>query len=388
MSYRYFAFVVLTLFLAPTASAQVQQIPFGSRANQLQRSNGTFFPIGIFSANPPAALPELKAAGFNTVQTYRITSINELNTYLQIAADNNLKTMVYPSMRIDEKAGSVRSAARALDHIWPQIRNQSALLAWYIADEPEHAGLSYDDLADFEREIKEKDPTHITALTTGPNHYQEFKDIGDVLIVDPYPVPISPVTEVSDTLERAKRVIGNKPIWAVIQAFDRGLFEKKVADMKSAGLRRNTAPAVDEINCMTFLAIVHGAKGIFFYSFKESKYDIREHAEIWEGVKHVVARLNAIYPIIVSSDTSLQAAIRSEQSGLSPTNIHHLVKSRDGELYLIAVNSNDRQETVTFSALPIERMSVAVVGEKRTIPLESGTVTDVFKPYEVHIYKL
>lgn len=383
MNYRLLCIFSLAFLLSSTDLAVAVNNALKQEADAKQ-----FFPIGIFSANPPSALAELRKVGFNSVQTYRITTVNELNIYLQAAKNHGLKALVYPGMRIDENKKGIIFPERALNRIWPQIQNNDSILAWYLADEPENVGLSPQEVADFEYEIKKRDRTHKTALITGPKHYLKYKDIGDILIIDPYPIPVSPVTEVSDTMEKAKRVMGNKPVWAVIQAFDRGLFERKVQDMQRPMLGRNTAPSAEEISCMTWLAIVHGARGVFFYSFKELKYDIKEHDVIWSGVRKVVSDLNDSYSLLVSPEATAHVSIFSKQSGSSPRNIHHLFKRHSGKMYLIVVNSNNREETITFSGLPANSSAVQVVRENRILPLQNRSMTDTFKPFEVHIYEL
>jgi hypothetical protein len=348
--------------------------------------SNTFFPIGIFSANPASSMMELKAIGFNCVQTYRISTITDLNAYLDAAARNGLRALVYPGMRIDENKQLPEPPTKTLAKLWPQIQNSSAVLAWYLADEPEHTSLSLNDLVTFENGIKSSDSTHLTALTTGPNFYDKFRQIGDVLLVDAYPIPISPVTEVSDTLEKAKRVAGpGKPIWAVIQAYDRGLLEQKVRDLN---IGRDTTPTFAEINCMTYLAIVHGAKGIFYYNFNDLAYNIKSHPVVWNAVKSIVAKLNKIYPVLISEDVNIKPDIVSLESGINPKNIHYLFKKSNNAIFLIVVNSNNRTEKITFKNLPFNNNSVMVPLEgKKIVSVQNGSMTDVFKPFEVRIYK-
>jgi hypothetical protein len=379
-------FVLIFLILWPLCGLTDNTGSHPTRNVQPQERNEVFFPIGIFSANPPDALKELKDIGFNTVQTYRISSVKELNTYLKAVKANGLKALVYPGMRIDIKQQSTDTYSKMLNEMWPQILNESSVLAWYLADEPEHLKVLPEQIKAFENEIKALDALHPTALATGPNYYQKYKDIGDVLIVDPYPIPISPVSEVSDTLEKAKKVVGSsKPIWAVIQAYDRGLVEAKVRSMK---LKRDTTPTFEEINCMTYLAIVHGAKGIFFYTFNETGYKIKDHPALWNDIQKIVAGLNRRYQILISMDgVGLNTVVSSAKSGMTPKNIHYLFKKNGMDTFLLAVNSKEATEEVTFGSLLFKNGKLTVIDENRDVSVMNGSVTDTFKPYEVHIYR-
>ena len=91
-----------------------------------------------------------------------------------------------------------------------------------------------------------------------------FQD-ADIIWTDPYPIPSRPVTMVSRWVSDAVSIAGpSKPVWAVPQAFDWNVWNKGKIDQAHR-------PTPEEERCMTYLALVHGAKGILYWAHTASK---------------------------------------------------------------------------------------------------------------------
>jgi hypothetical protein len=56
------------------------------------------------------------------------------------------------------------------------------------------------------------------------------------------------------------------------------------------------------MRAMTFLSIIHGARGIFYFTFTGSQYCILQSPEHWNDLKKVVSELNEIYPLLLLPD--------------------------------------------------------------------------------------
>jgi hypothetical protein len=67
--------------------------------------------------------------------------------------------------------------------------------------------------------------------------------------------------------------------------------------------------------------------------------------------------------------------------------VEFIIKEMNGSIYLISVNSDKNPVKVTFSGLN-KFKTVEVLKEDRTLAISSGRLTDDFKPFDVHIYKL
>jgi hypothetical protein len=65
-----------------------------------------------------------------------------------------------------------------------------------------------------------------------------------------------------------------------------------------------------------------------------------------------------------------------------------LVKQYGDTLYLFAVSMRDEATSATFTLNGFQDGLVSVIGEDRELTLSSGSFTDQFEGYEVHLYKM
>jgi len=196
-----------------------------------------------------------------------------------------------------------------------------------------------------------------------------------------------PVTWLSSCIDEARKaVFDEKPVWAVVQAFDWSACPYE-GDKREWG--RN--PTYEEERCLTYLSIIHGARGVFYYTFKGGNYYIKDYPKHWEEVKRVVQELNQIYPLLLAPDNSADGLATENSS------IHCGLKVVDKELssgiikegsYLIAVNVAHKPVRTTFTLPSFFNGKARVLFEERSILIEKGTLSDRFAPYEVHIYSV
>jgi len=102
------------------------------------------------------------------------------------------------------------------------FKDHPALLAWYIADEPNGNKISPDSLVKIYKLIKEIDPWHPVSVVFMAPFLSSLKyaDAMDIVMADPYPVPELPVTLVGNVAgQLAKAFEGQKPIWIVPQKY-------------------------------------------------------------------------------------------------------------------------------------------------------------------------
>ena len=342
-------------------------------------SDENFFPIGIFSANPPTVLKELKDAGFNIVHTYEFDQ-DYLRKYLAQAEKVGIKTLVYPGTRFrEDKFYSLEKLAKSVE----ELKESAAIAAWQLQDEPELNNDTPDDMKAMLETLHQKDPIHSAAIIiNNVDHLQEFAPFTDVMMVDPYPIPGHPLTIVSDRIELARSAVKDqKPVWAILQAYG-------YQNQKYKGWGRDREPTFSEERCMTYLSVVHGAKGIFYYTYLGSQYYIELSPEHWKGIKQLAGELSELTPVLLAPVSTekiqLNVADNLKDSNGAPA-IHYLLKEKDGRHYLFAVNVLDGPVTATFTDVPAKE-SVQLMFEKRDIPVEKKSFTDFFKPYAVRIY--
>jgi len=370
---------------ATRARLAVQNSVTVDRDNIIQIRDTSFFPIGLYSV-VPEAFPEVRAAGFNCVLNYRLarTQYAQSEIFLDRAHDEGLKVLVgihQDSLRRLDLEAVREHAARFMDH--------PALLSWYLADEPALQKLPARPLVQAYELLRSLDPRHPVSLVMAvPERFSAYAPATDVMMVDPYPIGrrrSRPLTMVSDYVDRAAEAVrGEKPVWAVIQAFG-----YQNARNRGWGKRE---PTFAEKRCMTYLAIVHGARGVLYYCYRGSQYDIMDSPEHWTGLKRLVGELHELTSVLVSVDSEEKLDMRvtgplgrTDADEMPP--VHYLLKEQGETRTLIAVNPADRAVNVTFRGLTAAHLSLNVLFENRTVAARNGMFSDRFAPYAVHIYQ-
>jgi len=347
-----------------------------------------FFPIGMFSVGIDG-METVKEAGFNTMHTY-VSDADQLKTYIEKAEKLRLKLLIYPADRAEK--GSI-SNERVKKFIETNKKSKS-ILAWFVADEPELNGGSPSKIIEINSFIKELDPSRSTAVVIHrTDRFKEYKNASDILMTDRYPIPNNPVSHIAETTQWAVIQKGDSgPVWAVLQAFG-----YQNPQLKGWGLRE---PTYDEMRAMTFLSIIHGAKGIFYFTFTGSQYHILQSPDHWNDLKSIVAELNKIYPLLLLPNDNLTITPyitegpQKDEWGVVPVHvtIRHL-KKNTGTLkagyYLIAANSTDKPVKASFRlnrVLALSKYANDILNEGSKLNIENRTFSDTFKPYGVHIY--
>lgn len=328
-----------------------------------QYRGDSFFPIGIYGV-PVEELEEVHDAGFNIAQNYS-EKPEFLGELLEKAGSTGIQVLIPPP---DSEEFILKA------------RESPALFAWYLADEPEGRSVPPKLLLQRKEKLKSLDPGHPTAIVVvRPWASFDYALATDILMSDQYPIPHAPLTWLSDSIEEMKQAVrGSKPIWAVIQAF---------MNQKEGWPRE---PTYAEMRALTFLSLVHGAEGIFYYTYKGGSYNIRESEEHWENVKKVVDQLNKLKEWLplrnYVEDTVLTITSPFKTAANGSPAIHHALSKRENKTLLLAVNVIDRPVTMKISGLADNSYPLEVLFEKRRLAVVDGILYDTFLPYETHVY--
>jgi hypothetical protein len=371
---------------SPKTDKGLRHDPKKSMDESKKNLTADFFPIGIYGVGIED-IPEVKEAGFNSIQAYS-SDIGFIRAFVIEAERYQVKAMI----KIPNEAWKTD-----ITSFFSRVRSSKGVLCWYLEDEPEGRGIPPSYIWRLNKYIHKMDPTHPTSLVlVRSKKAYDYGDGVDILMVDPYPIPLMPITWLSDSIDEARKATFNeKPIWAVIQAFDWSVYPVG-EDKRKWG--RN--PTFEEERCLTYLAVVHGVKGIFYYTYKGGRYNIRDYPDHWNDIKRIVRQLNRIYPLLLAPaiDHNLDIKIEPEPSkDHRPTGIHYSVRKVDKGLlkkcgsemkegiYIIAVNVTDKPLQVRMRSTFLDDR-VNVVFEDRVIQTQERSLTDSFAPYEVHIY--
>ena len=260
------------------------------------------------------------------------------------------------------------------------LAGHPGLAGWYTADE---------DKADRVERVfhqytilRAAAPGGITFISQDrPRELVRWRDTVDVMGVDPYPIAhipegkVSPLEMVTDWVERAQAAVErSRPVWGTIQFFQFG----------STG----HWPTYDELRTMSYMAIVTGAKGLFYWSYGAKGLswvkDPQRKAELWQRLIKVTREIKSLEPALLSPDAPEVLASHS------PMGTIRVLPKRVGDTrYLIAVNNTSSEGVLAEFTLSESARSIEVVGEGRTAQLSTpNRFDDRFAPYATHVYKI
>ncbi len=354
-----------------------------------------FFPIGIYGVmkrefndfDLDKAFQGLKNAGFNFAHSYSCPRTDE---FLDAAQKYGFRLWI-PAHTIDERFINVE-------------RFHPAILAWYLGDDTS-ANTTVSELFDRDDAVKALDPTRISTQADPVGSNQEISNYRDyVLGTDNFLPEIYPVrtTEpesgqncVAVTIRDMKRCRDDiqrsgsetpRSIWPIIQYF------------KGWGWQR--FPTFDELNAMSFAAIIHGANGITWYTYggtvepekKKFNYGVTTTPETWQNISTVATRIKELSPVLLER-AQKQPAPPVILSGpakdpLENDSISCLMKFHDGYAWLLCVNSAPEPVKVRLPLPENLKDRAEVVFEDRTIKTEENAITEEFKGFAVHIYRI
>lgn len=236
------------------------------------------FPIGMFGVRQVSEVDALAKEGFDT---FMADGDVDMQHALAVRAKRT-------GMRMMASPRSLRKAGAAAPMGWP-------LDAWYAWDEPDVDNVSSSTLAAEISAVKNWDPKTLVTFVIGQGSpAKKYAGIGDALMLDWYPVPHHPVGTVADEIDKAYWYTGGKPLWFLVQSFDWRDWPQRNPKKPRIG----RFPDHIELRAMSYLAVVHGAKGLFYYTLKRGDgSSLLDWPELWQATARMAREMRAMQPI-------------------------------------------------------------------------------------------
>ncbi|MEN6545316.1 MAG: hypothetical protein ABFE07_04675, partial [Armatimonadia bacterium] len=268
----------------------------------------------------------------------------------------------------DQEREALRNRVNAL-------KDHPALLAWYMADEPELVPVLPQRSQEIYETVREADPYHpcimLNDTVAGIYRYERG---GDVLMPDPYPcflkggLAASPIEKTGRFMLAIKDATsGRKPAWVTPQGFNYG-------DYGKAG---NRGPNLTELRNQTYQAVVYGGKGFLWYTY--SQY--RNYPDLYLGMPFVAREIADLKDAVLANDVPQAVTVKAAK----PEHMHVSLRKVGNELTLFAVNTATEPQEATFTVKGAPA-SLSVVSEGRKVSLANGSFTDQFGIYASHVY--
>ncbi len=248
------------------------------------------------------------------------------------------------------------------------VRNHPALLAWYLADEPELQGIPPERLAASCRFVKDLDPYHpCTQVFADRGRAAAYLGGMDIIMADPYPIPNAPVTRVAETTRFLNEAIGNSiPLWIVPQAFGGGEWWAR-------------EPSPDEERVMTYLALIHGATGIQYF-IREPAH-IRPLPQLLSACRALAAEAAELTPALTSPQP--RPVVQSADA-----NVQCSAWRTTDAVWVLAANTANRPLPVKLTVAGAVDGQAEVLFKDRQVPVTGGQLTDWIDGFGTRAYRL
>jgi hypothetical protein len=202
--------------------------------------------------------------------------------------------------------------------------------------------------------------------------YEDLVKVLDVSAPYLYPIPYQPVRSVGEAVERAKTATGGKkPLLPILQ-----LFTWQAKD-------RYPTPA--ELKCMVYLSLIHGAKGIGYYSYsrvtgKKGTNIAKEQPELWQTVKEINSEIARIRGLLLEN-TETSVALE----GGAPEVEFRAVKGSKETLFMLA-NTASVPKTAVLRFPPHSaragKRRLKHLGGEGSVLVEGGQAKVLLEPHE------
>lgn len=243
---------------------------------------------------------------------------------------------------------------------------------WMLRDEPECYNVLPELLEDTYRALREADPLRPVGITncslTGLLMYARAADIRRP---DPYPgfwddgSWFQGPTFVSDRVHQIFNTPADRQICAlpILQAFGHG-------DTRP----RRSGPSFAALRNMTWLAVVHGARGMSFYSWN----GIMGSPDLRVGMPALLKEIRSLEPFIL--------AVEAVEVAAESPHVHVLARRHGDHVTICAVNVTQKPVQTTISIPSLDESRLHVVSEGRSVHATDGRFADTFGAVGVHIY--
>jgi hypothetical protein len=231
------------------------------------------------------------------------------------------------------------------------------------------------------RTLREAAPGTVAYAVLGDGWEEQapmWRDAVDVLGLDPYPITQPAGQNDLAMVGRWTRlgqdaVQRSRPVWMVLQYFP----------LTTAG----GWPTYDDLRTMSWMAIVDGARGLFYWSFGARGLgwvkDPRERERHWQDLVRVTREIKALEPVLLAPDAAL---VQRESSGGAVRVLGK--RAADGTRYLFAYNSRRTPIRVTWTLADAVGEVVELGPDRSLSPAGPEDLTVEFGPYEVKRFRL
>ena len=376
-------------------------------ADKTLLNNGVpFFPFGVMPfglKNQDELAKDIADAGFNSIVRWARVPVEDVDQLEEVASKYGLYIIENPPYyRVEPKPGdeppkpepgmtwqeqTILQFDWNMSHIFlpgaKKVMNHPSVIAWYLWDEPQGTDRMADCLSRFHDKLNELDgyhPTEVLYIPPVPEG-QMFSKSCEILGIDPYWVPGAGAGDMGNP----NRV--GKQTWLARRRADQDLklaWVTPCADYFS-GSRMRIITA-DEQRVQTYLALIHGAKGLLYFRYPFL------HQSTHDAFKQLGAEMKTLGPACAAGD--ITQTIKYTPVDFDPINNGFpdvqaaLKRNPDGGFLLLAANWRAYPVEVSFalSALGQSGNVKILFGGKGERKVENGRFSDTIAAMDTRVY--
>jgi hypothetical protein len=295
----------------------------------------------------------------------------------------------------------------AIVHALTSGRFAAGVGLWQGADEPSSRGISARSLAFFYCRVSSRgdpracadepplDRHHPLVTILAPSGTRAslapYSDVTDTLGVDVYPVtfknPYSPDLHLVGVWTRTiAHITTDHSVWTTLQICSEHAYNKLTGAY--------VLPSTYQERYMVYDAIINGARGISFFGggnphcWTRTDHRYRWNWSFWNNtLDPLIKQIGPHSPLGPALDNvTSNDVVQTNDPGTEA--ISRVAVTPTRQLFVIAARGNSGLKHVEISGLPTSVKSAAVYGEHRTVPVSHGTLSDTFRQWQVHVYRI
>ena len=273
-----------------------------------------FFPLGTYGANA-SNLDEISALGFNSA----IVPLHEksLNKCLAL----NLTCAVHTPQEPQQLFEALRKNES-------QLRQKKFF--FYVNDEPSLRSVSSLQVEEVKKILNSYYPDYPTMMAVvRPQAIPFYARGADFFMMDQYPVPNMPMSWLADSIDEATTFVGRERVMSVVQAF---------GSQRHASSGWPRPPTSTEMFNLAISSVIHGSKGIWFFTYPEIIKTERGRKDFIS----VVTKLSFLLPWFSAPFESSPKVTMVSHYQVTPTGeaaVQCLEKDNGGQKLLLCTNS-------------------------------------------------
>ncbi len=287
-----------------------------SRQNKKEmRADIGFFPIGAYGASVEN-ISLMREMGL----TSAVMPMNE--KAIDACRQNDMHCLLSVPRDTEELLMAIDTMAE---------RIHRGKFSFYVNDEPEIHSFPRWKASDIQKILHDRFPGIPTSMAiVRPQGIPDYAESSDFFMLDQYPVPYMPMTWLSESIDQAAGYVGRNRLQAVIQAFGG-------SEWSSSGWPR--LPTFAEMNCLAFLSVIHGSRGVYFYTFpvitvnEQGKKDFQQVVGRLQKLLPWLEKVNSPEPVTLT----MLSANRYDPKGNAA--VHCAAKKKESEHMLLCVNT-------------------------------------------------